>query len=126
MHWGKTQVISVGTNEQIQAADGTPIVAASSMVYLGGLITDDGQIDSELSRRIGFAAADFKRLRQLWGHADVSRQKKLQFFSALVVSKLAYGLCTAWLTKARQRKLDGFHARCLRRILKIPAALSLS
>ena len=35
-------------------------------------------------------------------------------------SKLLYGLHTAWLAKAERRKLDGFQARCLRRILNIP------
>ena len=36
------------------------------------------------------------------------------------MSKLAYGLQTVCLNKAEQRKLDGFHARCLRKILCIP------
>ena len=38
------------------------------------------------------------------------------------MSKLAYGLHTATLNKAERCRLDGFHARCLRRILKIPHA----
>ena len=38
------------------------------------------------------------------------------------MSKLQYGLATLWLTTAQRRRLDGFCARCLRRILKIPAA----
>ena len=28
-----------------------------------------------------------------------------------------YGLHTAWLTKSEKKRLDGFHCRCLRRIL---------
>ena len=38
---------------------------------------------------------------------------------ACVVSKLAYGLQTACMNQAERKKLDGFHARCLRQILRI-------
>ena len=41
-------------------------------------------------------------------------------FSTLVASKLAYAVASAWLLKTEQRRLDGFQAKCLRRILKIP------
>ena len=47
---------------------------------------------------------------------------KLRFVDALIVSKLSYGLSTLCLATAQKRRLDGFHARCLRRILRIPAA----
>jgi hypothetical protein len=92
------------------------------MVYLGGLITADGHTDSELSRRIGAAAGEFKALRSFWSHANVSRKRKLQLFHSLVVSKLQYGLSTVWLVTAQRRRLDGFYARCLRRVLGIPSA----
>ena len=51
--------------------------------------------------------------------------EKLKYFQAFVLSKLRYGLCTCWLTKTQKRRLEGFHARCLRRIMGIlPAFLS--
>ena len=51
--------------------------------------------------------------------------RKLHYFDAFVMSKLLYGLSSTWLTSSQQRRLDGFHARCLRRILSIqPAFLS--
>ena len=40
----------------------------------------------------------------------------------MVISKLAYGLSTLWLVSSQRWRLDGFHARALRRILGIPAA----
>ena len=94
----------------------------ASLLYLGGLISKDGRVDSELSRRIGIAHGEFRKLKQAWGHASLSRSQKLKFFDACVISKLAYGLATVSLTKAQRRRLDGFHARCLRRILAVPAA----
>ena len=42
-----------------------------------------------------------------------------------IVAKLLYGLDSAWLSSAMQRKFDGFQANCLRKILKIsPAFIS--
>ena len=40
----------------------------------------------------------------------------------MIVSRLLYGLSSAWLNAAQLRRLNGFQARCLRRILGIPAA----
>ena len=89
---------------------------------LGALLTGDGRVDSEISRRIGIAAGDLRRLQQLWNHARVSLNDKLRFFQSLVVSRLCYGLATACLIAAQARRLDGFYAPCLRKILKIPVA----
>ena len=43
-------------------------------------------------------------------------------FQALIVSRLTYGLASLWLLSSQRRRLDGFYVRCLRRILRIPAA----
>ena len=92
------------------------------MEYLGALISKDGRPDSEISRRIGIASADFRALCKLWSHANVSKRDKLQYFRSLVVARLVYGLSTIWMVTAQKRRLDGFYCRCLRRILRIPAA----
>ena len=84
--------------------------------YLGALISADGTIQSELNRRIGMAASDFIVLDVLWKHTKVSRKHKYQIFIACIVSKLLYGLQTSWLTKVRRTKLDGFQAKCVRKI----------
>ena len=122
LHWGKTQALNVRSSEHLHAPDGALIKSRGSLLYLGGLITEDGRIDSELSRRIGSAASDFRLLRQVWSHTDISRERKLHYFEAFIMSKLMYGLSSVWLTSSQQRRLDGFHARCLRRIVGIPPA----
>ena len=38
------------------------------------------------------------------------------------MSRLVYGLATSWLVKTQRRRVDGFYAKCLRRILRIPSA----
>lgn len=92
------------------------------MGYLGSLIYRDGRVDSELSCKLGIARADFHQLQTLWKHAGVTLKDKLRFFHSLVVSKLLYGFSTMSLVKQQRRRLDGFYARCLRKILRVPPA----
>ena len=42
--------------------------------------------------------------------------------SEAMLTKLRYGLSTVWLVTSQRRRVDGFVARCLRRLLCIPAA----
>ena len=120
LHWGKTQALSVCTSSCLHSPQGDVVGDSCSLVYLGGLLTSDGRADSELSRRIGMALGEFKGLQKFWGHAGIGRSRKLELFHALVVSKLRYGLSTVCLVKAQRRRLYGFYARCLRKVLGIP------
>ena len=122
LHWRKTQALSVCTSTPLRRPDGSVIEDTGSLLYLGGLLTSCAGSQSELSRRLGLASAAFHTLRRLWNHSNVSRQDKLKYFQCFVVSILTYGLSTVYFTQAQMRRMDGFHARCLRRILCIPAA----
>ena len=91
LHWGKTQMMSIGTETPVLRPDGSPFDKKANMQYLGGQVSCDGRPDSEISRKVGLATADFKKMQRFWGHAGVGRTKKIQAFTAIVVSKL----CTA-------------------------------
>ena len=74
---------------------------------------------------MGAAWADFSKLARLWNHASLPKDRRIRIYKAVVVSRLLYGLSTAWLNAAELRRLQGFHCRCLRRILGIaPSYLS--
>ena len=98
------------------------IKKVQSLKYLGSALSADGRLHHELARRMGAALADFKTLAKIWNHSTLSRRRKLQIFDACVASKLAYGLHVCWLNKTERRRLDGFHCRGLRRILRIRPA----
>ena len=89
---------------------------------MGGLLSDNARMDSELSRRNGSAKGVFLALRAVWNHSGLGIQDKIKFFRSLVVSRLVYGLSSCWLVKGQLRRLEGFYARSLRTILRIPAA----
>ena len=117
--------MSIGTEERILSSQGVEIDEKRSLSYLGAVIDGHGRLDSEISCKMGAAKADFKELSKLWNHANVPVKDKLQFFHSLIMSKLICGLSSVWLVTAQRRRLDGFYARCLRRILHIqPSFLS--
>ena len=105
---------------RIESPTGENIETKHSMVYLGSLLSSDGKIMSEISRRLGMARKDFEVLHSIWKHSSLSKAWKIHIFEACIISKLLYGLVTAVLNKAERARLDGFQARCFRRILKIP------
>ena len=87
------------------SSDGAPIPTESSLVYLGGLLSDDARLDSEISRRIGAGSGVFHALQSVWSHAGLPILKKKELFQSLVVSRLLYGLSSAWLVKSQLRRI---------------------
>ena len=92
------------------------------MLYLGSVLTSDGKVHRELSRRIGCAKADFDALAKVWTHSSLTWKRKLQIYTSLVESKLLYAMASCCLTRADERRIDGFQNRCLRKILGIKCA----
>ena len=90
------------------------------MVYLGSVLCSDGSSGSEVARRIGAAREEVEKLSRVWKHAGIAQSRKIRIFEACILSKLLYNLHSLCLNIAEIRRLDAFHIRCLRRILKIP------
>ena len=121
-NWQKVELLRVRSGADILNASGAPVACKSSIAYLGTRLAADGRIGSELSSRIGAAGQDFKVLNAIWAHSTLSRTRKLRIFNACIVSKLMYSLFAGCLNKCERRRLDGFHARCLRKIYRVPPA----
>ena len=67
-----------------------------------------GRSISEVSRRIGLAASEFKLLSTVWKHAAVTLKRKRELFNSIVVTRLRYATASTWLLKGDLRRLDGF------------------
>ena len=119
MNWQKVELMTVRCDLPIRGPDATELVRKTSLVYLGSSVSADGNVDSELARRIGLAQSEFKRLAQVWRHTSLDNAEKYRVYRTCVLSRLLYGLQASWLGKVGRRKLDGFHARCARHILNI-------
>ena len=119
-NWKKLEILPINCVCLIPTPAGNHVKQKESMTYLGSLLCASGSSGSELSRRLGEARGSFDKLRRVWGHANIRKERKLQIYQACVVSKLLCNLPSLWLNVAKQRKMDAFHTKCLRRVLKIP------
>ena len=119
LNWDKTVQIQVSTNDQVTRPGGEPIKIVTEAVYLGGLITQDGRVGNELTRRLGESRSTFQQLCKVWRHSSIGKQRKLLIYSSCVLSKLLYSLDSLWLLKADKCRLDAFHCKCLRKIVGI-------
>jgi len=119
LHWKKFQLLEVNTKFTILTPSGEQIPPADLLTYLGANLYKDGCIHSELSKKLRSAWSDFCKLHKLWGHSSLSMLKKILIFQAVTISRLLYGLSSAWLNVAEIRRLNGFQARCLRKIAGI-------
>ena len=68
---------------------------------------------------MGSATDEFNKLQRVWKHSGINVARKLQIYQACILSKLLYNLHSLVLNTAEKRRVDAFHVRSLRRILKI-------
>jgi len=119
-NWAKLEALPINCACCIPDTEGKPLKQKDRIIYLGSLLCSDGTAGPELNRRLGAARETFSKLRRVWGHACINKERKLEIYSACVLTKLTYNLHALVLNAAEQRKLDAFHVRCLRSILRIP------
>ena len=122
LHYGKLQLICIGGARPVVKPNGEILQPIHEMQYLGTVLTECGQVNSELSRRIGQAKGEFTSLCKVWKHSALSTKRKLHIFQALVLSKLLYGIAACCFSAAQHRRVNGFQAKCLRSILGIRPA----
>ena len=120
LNWDKTVHMPIFSCARVATPDGDNIKTVREAVYLGGLLTCDGKATREITRRLGEAGRLFDALFDVWKHASITRSRKLDIYRTCVLSKLLYSLESLWLLQADRCRLDAFHCRNLRRILRIP------
>lgn len=119
INWAKTVVLQVGCSHVFRQNDGSPLKTVDQTVYLGALLSVDGRAHREVSRRLGEAGATFKQLTKCWSHSSIARSRKIEIYRTVVVAKLTYSLESIWLLSAELLRINAFHVRCLRQILRI-------
>jgi len=63
-------------------------------VYLGSLLTSDGDRNKEFKRRIARAAKVMVEFRSIWNSKNISIQTKLSIIRTCVMSVVLYALAT--------------------------------
>ena len=65
LNWKKIELVSVRGQATVLDPNGNAIPNKDAFTYLGAQINRDGKIDSELSRRLGLATANFYTLKRI-------------------------------------------------------------
>ena len=72
--------------------DGVILKTTNEFVYLGGVLSSDCQVDSEVNRRICKASAAFPRIRQrVISNHNLRVTTKVSVYRAVCLSVLLYG-----------------------------------
>ena len=82
---------------------------------LGSLLGEE----EDLKRRMQLAAAQFSKLKNLWKTKGTALETRLKLYNALIIPILIYNAGTWGLTCEQSEKIDKFHRRQLRQIIKI-------
>ena len=96
---------------------GVDLKQVRKTIYLGVVLSDNGEMENELERRIGMAATIAGALGgPVFGNKELSKEAKLTVYNAMVVPTLVYG-CEAWVLKERDKmKLQIMEMQVLRRV----------
>ena len=101
------------------SVEGSLAEQVNNFTYLGSVMSSDGTIDKELETRVGKAYSAFSSLCRIWYNRNIRTSTKIRIYRAAVLTVLLYG-CEAWTTTQPQdRRVEAFHQRCLRKILRI-------
>ena len=97
-----------------------PLEVVDEFCYLGSVLAADGRLDREVEERIAKASRAFDAMQKVaWKRPEISLTTKIALYRTCVLSSLLYGAETWTLLAAHTRRLEAFHHRCLRRILRV-------
>ena len=101
----------------VEAAD-QKYKQTNRVIYLGGVIDENANINAEIERRTRFAWARFKRYgRQLYDRPTAPLQLKVRMLKAEVLETLLYGCMTWTLGQEHYAKLRTVHHQLLLRTI---------
>lgn len=114
----KTKTMTIGKqHKELEVTlNGGVLEQVTEFVYLGGLLTEDGQCTKDIKRRIGLASTVFGRLSRMWRTNNVSTKTKTKLYTTLVVPVLLYGAECWTLRKEDERRILVAEMSWLRRI----------
>lgn len=104
--WTKTKFMYVGDGPDPPPLRLDNIIEpVKNFEYLGSIVTDNGDLKPEITRRRALAAS---ALHSLWRHQTISRKTKLRIYNSAVHSILLCGSETWLLNKTLAIRIDGY------------------
>ena len=69
---------------------GNSVETVRQFTYLGSVVTEKGDAETDINCRIGKASAVFQRLHKIWKSTNINMATKIKLYMALVVALLTY------------------------------------
>ena len=92
--WAKTKIMKFGDAPSPPSLHicNNDVEFVDKLTYLGSIITNTGDLQPDIKRRIGLATGVMRSLRKpLWRHSSISLETKLRVYQASLLSVLLYG-----------------------------------
>ena len=98
----------------------------SDFIFLGSIITADGDFSHEIKRRLLLGRKVMTNLDSIFKSRDITLPTKVHLVKAMVFPVVMYG-CESWTVKKAERwRIDAFELCCWRRLLRVPWTASRS
>ena len=92
----------------------------SDFIFLGSIITADGDCSLEIKRRLLLERNFMTNLDSILKSKDITLLTKVRLVKAMVFPVVMYG-CVSWIVKkAECQRIDAFELWCWRRLLRVP------
>ena len=100
--------------------DGETVETVSDFIFLGSIITADGDCSHEIKRHLLLGRKVMTNLDRILKSRDITLPTKVCLVKAMVFPVVMYG-CESWtVKKAERRRIDAFELWCWRRLLRVP------
>ena len=100
--------------------DGEAMETMTDFIFLGSIITADGDCNHEIKRSLLLGRKVMTNLDIILKNRDITLSTKVHLVKAMVFPVCMYG-CNSWTIKrAEHRRIDAFELWCWRRLLRVP------
>ena len=94
--------------------DGETVETVSDFIFLGSIITADGDCSHEIKRRLLLGRKVMTNLDSIFKSKDITLATKVRLVKAKVFPVVMYG-CESWtVNKAERQRIDAFELWCCR------------
>ena len=100
--------------------DGETVETVADFIFLGFIITADGDCSHEIKRHLLLGRKVMTNLDNIFKSRDITLPTKVCLFKAMVFPVVMYG-CESWtIKKVECQRIGAFQLWCWRRLLRVP------
>ena len=100
--------------------DGETMETVTDFIFLGSIITADGDCSHEIKRHLLLRRKAMTNLDSILKSRDITLPTKVHLVKAMVFPVVMYG-CASWsMKKAERRRIDAFELWCWGRLFGVP------